>query len=206
MPSRNLHAVKWVTQELQIVRPPTRKMAVVHARGDPDRVAHLVLPALFETVCTLRDALREEGREFAIGPLYARWPSMDRLPKEEWLCIWALPVPDDITWLPQSTPYVAIEIEVWVYGTVAQILHVGSPCATDPAMGLLQEFAARHEYEIAGPREELYLPRVRADAQDILIRYPVKKQTRGKMDPLVEHRKATSSSLALEEPGLLATH
>jgi hypothetical protein len=194
---KTVHTGDWVTRELQIVKLPTRKMAVVQARGDPGRLANLVLPALFDTVCALQSRLREEGRHFAIGPLYARWPDMDRLPRDEWLCIWALPVPDDTTFasLSQSSPNVAVEVEVWVYGTVAQILHVGPPCGKDPAIKMLYEFAASHGYEIAGPREELYLPRCATGEQDILVRYPLRKHMYSAPDPLARHRQLASRPL-----------
>jgi hypothetical protein len=188
MAHRKMRLGTWVTQEIQIVKVPSRKMAVVHASGDPRYLANLVLPTLFESVCTLEESLRAAGRDFAVGPLYARWPDVDTLPREEWRCIWALPIPDDVSTLPRINPYVAVEVEVWVYGTVVQLLHVGLPCGKNPALRLLRDFVSKHGYELAGPREEIYLPSYSSEIQDIVIRYPVKRQTSLAADPLAEHR------------------
>ncbi len=45
----------------------------------------------------------------------------------------------------------------WRYGTVAEILHVGSYATETPTIERLHQFIADQGYEIAGPHEEEYL-------------------------------------------------
>jgi hypothetical protein len=68
--------------------------------------------------------------------------------------IWGLPIPDDIISLPQKVSGIEVKIEVWQYGTVAQILHIGPFSIEMPMIQRLQNFIAGNGYEIAGVHEE----------------------------------------------------
>ena len=150
-------------------------MAVIYTRGDPNEQSD-PLAALYGTVYTLKFARKKTDPDFKVGPLRARWPDAHLLPKEEWLGIWALPIPEDVTSLPQKTPGFDVKIERWSYGSVAQILHTGSYLDEGNDVQRLREFIETSSYEIAGAHEEEYLTSPKAKTQKTMIRYPVTKR------------------------------
>ena len=89
--------------------------------------------------------------------LRARWPDSDRVPREEWTGIWALPVPEDTMDVPQKIPEIPVELQTWEYGTVAQILHIGPYKTEGKTVEKLRHFIEENGYEIAGAHEEEYL-------------------------------------------------
>jgi hypothetical protein len=156
---------------------PSQKMAVVYTKGDPNEVGPRVIPALYGAVYKLKFDLKKRGRAFKVGALCARWPDAHLVPKDQWLGIWGLPIPDDTTSLLQKVPGIEVKIEVWEYGTVAQILHLG-PFSTElPTVQRLHNFIAENGYEIAGVHEEEYLTKPDAKVQKTIIRYPIKKRS-----------------------------
>jgi len=163
-------------QEPRIVEMPSQKMAVAYSKGDPNEVAAQVMPALYGSVYTLKFDLKKKGREYKVGTLRARWPDAHFLPKNQWTGIWGVPIPDDVTSLPQKVPGIEVKGEVWQYGTVAQILHVGSYATEGPTVQRLRDFIAQNGYEIAGVHEEEYLTTPKAKVQKTIIRYPIRKK------------------------------
>jgi hypothetical protein len=151
-------------------------MAVVHTRGEPDRVMPLILPALYGSVYKLKSNLKKVDKAFEIAPLRARWPDAHLLPRFQWHAIWAIPVPEETTTLPQKLPHIAVELELWDYGTVAQVLHIGPYSDEGPAVQRLKSFIEESGYEIAGPHEEEYLTSPTAKVQKTIIRYQVAKK------------------------------
>ncbi len=165
-----------VGKEPQIVEMPPQKMAVVRTEGDPNIVGAQVFPALYGSAYTLKFALRKKGVDFKVGALRARWPNAHIAPKDQWIGIWGLPIPDNTTALPQKVPDNEVKIEVWEYGTVAQVLHIGPWDAEEPTIVRLHDFIAQNGYEIAGTHEEEYLTTPHAKVQKTIIRYPVRKK------------------------------
>ena len=109
-----------------ILQMPSQKMAVVQGKGSPDKVFAKIFPALFGSVYTLKFDLKKRGLEsFKVSAPRARFPDAPRYPKEEWVIIAGIPVPENTTSLPQKEPGIEVKIETWEYGTVAQILHLG---------------------------------------------------------------------------------
>ncbi|MBI4233362.1 MAG: GyrI-like domain-containing protein [Chloroflexi bacterium] len=159
-----------------LVEMPTQKMAVIYTKGDPTTVAPQALPHLYGSVYTLRFDLKKKGGDFKVSGLRARWPNAHLAPKNDWIGIWGLPIPDDTTALPQKDPGVEVKIEVWEYGTAAQVLHIGPYETEMPAVERLHRFIAESGYEIAGDHEEEYLTSPRAKVQKTLIRYPVRRK------------------------------
>jgi effector-binding domain-containing protein len=98
------------------------------------------------------------------------------VPKEEWTHIIGLPIPEDTTALPQKVAGIEVKIETWPYGTVAQILHLGSYSEEGPNIELLHKFIEESGYEIAGPHEEEYLTKPNAKVPKTIIRYVVNKK------------------------------
>jgi hypothetical protein len=171
-----------------IIELPAQKMAVVHTTGEPGRVMELVLPALYSSVYRLKSEHRKEGKaDFKVGPLRARWPDAHLKPKEEWHGIWGLPIPADTMSLAQKVPEVAVEIETWSYGPIAEILHIGPYAEEGPTVQMLRDFIEQAGYDIAGTHEEEYLTGPTARVQRTIIRYPVWRNPVTTLGPVQEH-------------------
>jgi len=162
--------------EPEIVKLPAQKMAVVRTVGNPNAVAMKALGPLYGSVFTLKFDLKKKGKEFTVTGLRARWPNAHLAPKKEWIGIWGLPIPPGTRKLPQKDPKTEVKIERWEYGTIAQILHIGSYSAEKPSVDRLHRFIEESGYEIAGPHEEEYLTRPTAKAPKTIIRYAVRKK------------------------------
>ena len=163
-------------QEPQIIEMPSQNMAVVYSKGDPNEVGPQVMPALYGSVYKLKFDLKKKGIDFKVGVLRARWPDAHIVPKDQWSGIWGLPIPDDVTSLPQKVSGIEVKREVWQYGTVAQILHMGPFSTEGTTVQRLHDFIADNGYELAGMHEEEYLTTPKAKVQKTLIRYPIGKR------------------------------
>ena len=152
-------------------------MAIVYAKGAPDKVFAEVLPALYGSVFTLKfDLKKKRLPTFKVTGLRARYPDAHLAPKEEWTHIIGLPVPEDTTSLPQTVVDPRVKIDTWDYGTVAQILHLGPYDEEDATVERLHRFIEDNGYKIAGPHEEEYLTRPNVKVPKTIIRYPVRKK------------------------------
>jgi hypothetical protein len=152
-------------------------MAVVSGTGTPEKVFAELMPALYGSVYTLKFDLKKKGLStFKVSGLRARYPDVERKSKAEWRHIIGLPIPDDTTVLPQKEASVEVRIETWRYGTVAQILHLGSYSKEEPNIERLLAFIKESGYEIDGPHEEEYLTRPSAKVVKTIIRYEVRKR------------------------------
>lgn len=159
----------------EIVEMPARKMAVVTSKGDPNVVGEQVFPAMYGSLFTLKFDRKKQGLEpFKVSGLRARWPDAHLLPKDQWTAHWAIAVPDDVEALPQKVPETHVRLETWRYGTVAQILHLGSYSEEAPTIEILHRFIADEGYEIVGDHEEEYLTSPKAKVIKTIIRYRVK--------------------------------
>jgi hypothetical protein len=162
--------------DAQIIEMPAQKMAVVMSKGDPNVVAQDVLGALYGAVYTLKfDRAKSGNGDFKVSGLRARWPDAHLVPKDRWTGHWGLPIPEDVTELPKKVPELEVRIEVWEYGTVAQILHLGPYSEEGPTIERLHRFIEESGFEIAGSHEEEYLTRPTAKLPKTIIRYPVRR-------------------------------
>ena len=162
----------------QILEMAAQKMAVVRGKGTPQAVFTNLMPALYGSVYTLKFDLKKRGLPtFKASGLRARYPDAHLVPKEEWTIIIGLPVPEDTTSLPRKVPDVEVNIETWGYGTVAQILHLGSYSEETPTIERLHEFIKERGCQIAGVHEEEYLTSPDARVPKTYIRYPVRQVT-----------------------------
>jgi len=162
--------------EPEILKIGSQKMAVLLTKGDPNKVAAKSMPALYGSVYKLKFELKKKGTDFKVGKLRARWPDAHLVSKDQWTGIWGLPIPGEVTEIPQKIPESQVKIETWQYGTVAQILHLGPYKDEGPTVERLHQFIKDSGYEIAGTHEEEYLTSPKAKVQKTLIRYPVKKK------------------------------
>ena len=152
-----------------------QKMAVVYEKGAPDKVFSEVIPVLYGSVYTLKFDLKKKGLPtFKVSGLRARYPDIYLVPKDEWTHIIGLPIPKDTTSLTQKVPDTEVKIEIWEYGTVAQILHLGPYDQENATVTRLHQFVTENGYEIDGTHEEEYLTRPNTKIVKTLIRYPIK--------------------------------
>ncbi len=164
-------------KEPRIFDMPSYTMAVVESKGDPNVVGEEVFPALYGAVYGLKFQRRKKGLEdFKVTGLRARWPDAHLLPKDQWTGLWGLPIPDGTTELPRKVESPDVRIEVWEYGAVAQILHVGPYSEEGPTIEHLHRFIEESGFEIAGPHEEEYLTRPDAREPKTFIRYEVRRR------------------------------
>ena len=158
----------------EILEMPSQKMAVVYGRGDPNSVFPQFMPALYGSVYTLRFDRKKQGLPvFKVSGLRGRYPAPPDVAKDQWAMVIGLPVPEDVTVLPQKVEGVEVKLETWRYGTVAQVLHLGSYAEEDESVARLRAFIADSGYEIGGVHEEEYLSSPGAKVQKTIIRYPV---------------------------------
>jgi len=163
--------------EPQILEMPPQKMAVVYAKGAPDKVFPEFMPALYGSVYTLKFDLKKKGLPtFKVTGLRARYPDAHLVPMDEWTHIIGLPIPEDTTSLPQKVVGTEVKIETWEYGTVAQIFHLGPYDQEEATVEHLHQFIKDSGYEIAGLHEEEYLSRPDAKVLKTIIRHPVRKR------------------------------
>jgi hypothetical protein len=163
-------------QQPQILDMSEQKMAVVYTTGDPNMGGSQAVPALYASVSALVPQLKEKGIDFQLQAVRARWPDMSSSSKDQWTGIWGLPIPDMVDSLPQKVPGTEVKIEVWDYGKVAQILHIGSYATEEPTIKRLMDFIAKSGYEVAGSHEEIYLTPPNVPEQKTIILYPIKKK------------------------------
>jgi hypothetical protein len=164
--------------EPKIIQMPPQKMAVVTGKGTPDEVFARVMPALYGSVYTLKFDLKKKGLPtFKVSGLRARYPDAADVPKEQWTHIIGLPVPEDTESLPQKLPDIEVKLETWKYGTVAEILHLGSYSEEGANIERLHRFIEDNGYEISGPHEEEYLTMPDAKVPKTIIRYEVRKKS-----------------------------
>ena len=168
-------------QEPQIIELPRQRMAVVRTVGDPDRVMHLVVPALYSAVYRLAHDLRTAGRDFTVGHLHVRWPGDHRFPRYTWFGVWGLAIPLDTLSLPQKFPHISVEIETWEYGTIAELVHKGPAREEDLSVEHLRALISEKGYEIAGPLEEEYSSGPEPSIEKVIVRYQIRRPSLGKV-------------------------
>jgi hypothetical protein len=155
----------------RIVTLPDLKMLVVEVKGNPNTEAAQAFGLLFKAYFSLPGAK-------IMAPPRGRWINLPTDPKGEWLGYLAMPVAPSVTAPPPGSS--GVKIEVWKYGEVAEILHIGSYADEPPTVEKLKAFVAEKGYEFAGPHEEEYIKgptQVASPAEYwTIIRYQVKKK------------------------------
>ncbi len=166
-------------KEPRISSVQNQKMLVVEAKGDPNVVGPkafgLLFRMYFKTKGTPKSLKQPAPR--------ARWPVAWDAPKTEWVGLYAMPVPETATELPQyeAAPEFKVSLTTWEYGEVAEILHLGPYDKEQPTVERLMEYLKAQGYEIAGAHEEEYLkgPTMFSKGDPgkyvTIIRYRVKK-------------------------------
>ena len=139
---------------------PDARMATVRTIGDPATTGRSATASLYAAV--------------GGGPLRARWPNAHIAPRDEWVGVWGIPLPEGE---PRATPGMTpLMVETWTYGDVAEIVHLGPYATEGESIARLHRFIGDQGYEIAGPHEEEYLTPPGAADQRTLIRYAVRRR------------------------------
>jgi len=164
-------------KEPQIRTMPRQKMIVVEVHGDPNVVSKDALPTLYKTFFKLRI----KGLKTPPAPR-VRWPKSLDAPKDQWIGIYGLPIPESVEKLPTQKKDPKAKIEYWEYGEVAEILYIGPYSEEGPTIERLHQFIEDNGYKIAGYHEEEYLKgpgmffKGNPAKYQTIIRYPIKKK------------------------------
>jgi len=139
----------------RITQKNPMNMLVYELEGDPNDTAGKAYSVLFKVAYKLKNARQGLEEE----PPRARWPKPFDIPSKQWLGQFALPINSSIITLPSEIQkeYPNLKIETWEYGTVAEILHIGSYTKEQPSVQKLTEFIQKSGYKISGIHEEEYL-------------------------------------------------
>jgi hypothetical protein len=133
---------------------PKTKVIMVEAKGDPNVIGGKAFGLLYQTYFSMKD-----GTKGLPPAARARWPVWENAPKEEWVGLYALPVPESVSALPAATVPEGLKMSLttWEYGEIAEILHVGPYDKEDPTIRRLRDFIDQHGYQVAGEHEEEYV-------------------------------------------------
>jgi hypothetical protein len=142
-------------QQPAISQKPDQKMLVVSVVNDPSTQSGEAIRLLYKTYFRLKGVPK---RMSEMAPR-ARWVSAADAPKQNWVGFFALPVPDTLTTLPvlKEEERSRVFLQTWEYGTVAQILHVGSYATEEKTVRALKDYITLKGYKIDGEHEETYL-------------------------------------------------
>ncbi|MCE5248595.1 GyrI-like domain-containing protein [bacterium] len=164
----------------RITELQNQKMLVVEATGDPNTAGGKAFGTLFKTYFKIKGIPK--------GPHMpaprARWPLSLDTPKSEWTGVYALPVPENTTELPEvkHAPEITVSLATWEYGEVAEILHIGPYTSEEPTVKRLMDFIGQQGYAVTGNHEEEYIKgpgmffKGNPEKYYTIIRYRVKKQ------------------------------
>jgi hypothetical protein len=138
-----------------ISQQSTQHMLVVEAKGDPNVSGVKALKLLYTTYYSLPGVSKKD----MVAPR-ARWPIAEDTPKDQWLGMFALPVPTEVKALPtnlKNPDKLNIFIADWEYGTVAEILHKGPYDTEKETVQKLKSYIKQSGYTIVSEHEEEYL-------------------------------------------------
>jgi hypothetical protein len=139
----------------KISEMPDQNMLVVEVKGDPAKAAMKAIKLLYGTYYKL-DGVPKSFKPIAPR---ARWPFEFNTPKDQWIGVFGLPIPDAVTSLPEikNPDSLKIYIAKWQYGTVAEVLHKGSYADEIPTIKALADYITQQGYKIVGEHEEDYI-------------------------------------------------
>jgi len=170
----NLSAYQHLTTP-RITTLADQPMLEVQAVGAPGETVGPAFKELFGAFYRLR----RTHKQLQCNAPRARWPKPLETPVDQWLGIYGIPITAEIHELPVSKSETRVTIAVWQYGTVAEILHIGSYDSEDETVRRLKAFIDQQGYRISGPHEEEYLRgpgmfgKGNPKKYQTIIRYPV---------------------------------
>jgi hypothetical protein len=139
----------------RLTQIPDQRVLFVVASGDPNVVAASAFKSLFNAYYKL-DGVSRMQRPPAPR---ARWPRAADTPKDKWVGQYALPVPNTVAAAPIDAGVSAsgVKAGTWIYGEVAEVLHVGPYSTEQPDIQRLLDFIAAQGYRTVGDHEEEYV-------------------------------------------------
>ncbi len=159
-----------------ITEMPPQKMAVVRATGLPGEALPRIIPTLYNSLMALKfDRSLRKARPIAVRGFRARFPDAHRRPQSDWTTIIGMPLPEDVTSLPQQVGADEVCLETWEYGMVAQILHDGAEIDGKTPREVLIDFILEQGYDIIGIYEEEYFSEPDRRVNESIIRYRVRE-------------------------------
>lgn len=178
-------------QTPQISTRPAEKMLVVKAKGDPRTVGAMAFGLLFQ--------LYYQIPESAKGPQQAapraRWPVEFDQPRDEWVGLYALPVPESVSVLPGHTaqPGLEVMLSMWDYGEVAEVIHIGPYDQEESTLKRLRDYVEGEGYQLAAEHEEEYIrgPTMAGpgnpDQYITILRYRIVRTNQGRCEKWLLH-------------------
>ncbi len=126
-------------------------MIEVRAIGDPNIVGGEAFGALFKR----HFQLKRSAKNLALTAPRARGPRLPETTRAEGTGIYGMPIPKTVSALPEQDSRAAIKVELtmWEYGEVAEILHIGPYAEGRATIEKLHAFIEKRGYEIIGPHE-----------------------------------------------------
>ena len=146
-----------------------QRMATVMTESRSRKESEDAVKALYESV-----RLLQKDHGFELEPLRARWPADGPGSPSGRVAMWGLPVPVEVDDIAQTDERFRVRLDVWEYGTVAEILHEGSHAEEGRTVEKLRRYMEDENMTVIGPHEEEYLTPLTAAVPKILIRYRVR--------------------------------
>ncbi len=162
-------------KEPRITEMPNQKVIEIELKGNPNATAGKAMQELFPAFYQLKGY----GNSIPNPLPKARW-SGDFNKMGTLVGKYAMQVSDNVTQLPPLKDS-QVKLVTWEYGTVAEILHVGSYDQEWPTIKKLMNYIQTKGYRIIGDHEEEYLKGpdllglVKPTDYQTIIRYRVKK-------------------------------
>lgn len=159
-------------KEPRITERANEKVIALTLTGEPSKIAGSAISDLYKIYYRLK-----VDKNQTVAPK-ARWEDFSA-DKNNLKGEFAMIVPMTVTEVPQGGK---VELKEWQYGTVAEILHIGSYDSETSTIEKLKKYITDQGYEISGPHEEEYLKvpgfLSKGKPEDTLtvIRYQVKKK------------------------------
>lgn len=164
----------------RVTHKPPLRMLVTELTGAPAETVGPAFKALYGVRYSLDNP--DDGLEARDRAPRARWPVSVDTPDEQWRGIFGVPISKSIAQLPAEAAETKppVRLETWEYGTVGEILHIGSYDSEPPTVDRLFAFVREKECTITGLHEEEYLkgPGMflagNPDEYQTIIRYPLR--------------------------------
>ncbi len=157
-----------------IMEMAPQKMAAIHARGLPGEALPRIIPTLYNSLMALKfERSMRQARPIDHKGFRARFPDAHRHPAKDWTTIIGMPLPEDVTYLPQQVGGDEVRLEIWEYGLVAQILHDGAEINGKTPREVLVDFILEQGYDVIGVYEEEYFSEPDRRVNESIIRYRV---------------------------------
>lgn len=140
----------------QISQKAPMQMLVTEVVGDPNDTTGEAFGALYGAYYSIDDAKVDNPWP------RSRWALSiltESTPQSEWRGIFAVPVAETLTALPEEYAKAnpPIRLETWDYGTVAEIMHIGSYEDMQATTERIEAYIKAEGYRMTGMHEEEYL-------------------------------------------------